>query len=139
MKTKKNLTLAIFLAALAAVDAQPMPHHFTAITKTPAGGAVLTLNGSVSNLFNLTGTISNQFNQMFDLYPVEVSEDLVNWRGLAWLRRTKTIIPLTHFRRHKCGEMMAQHFYRTYTNQFLTFIPRRPGRFSLPHGGSRDD
>jgi dienelactone hydrolase len=130
MKTKFFSTLTIFLAALATVDAQPIPHHFTVITKTPAGDAVLTLDGSVSNMFNLTGTISNQFNQMFDLYPVEVSEDLITWRGLAWLRRTNDN-PAPLIFDDTNAATMAQRFYCTYTNQFLTFYPAPTGPFPV--------
>ena len=48
----------------------------------------LSLGGSVSNLFNVTGAVSNRFMQAFDLYPVEASSDLVNWTRLGLLLRT---------------------------------------------------
>jgi len=131
MKAKTSLiAAAMLLAAIGTSRGQPAPHHFTAITKTPAADAVLTLEGSVSNMFNLTGTISNQFNQMFDLYPVEASEDLVNWRGLAWLMRTNdNPAPLVFDDTN--AATVAQRFYRTYTNQFLTFYPAPTGPFSV--------
>jgi hypothetical protein len=53
--------------------AHPVPHHFTNITLLPDQTVTLSLDGSVSNMFNLTDTISDQFLQMFDLYVVEAS------------------------------------------------------------------
>lgn len=126
---KTFLPLAVFLAAIATAHAQPMPHHFTSITKNPSGDAVLTLDGSVSNMFNLTGTISNQFDQMFDLYPVEASEDLVNWRGVAFMMRTNNNpAPIVV---NDTNSAAAQRFYRTFTNQFLTFYPAPTGPFPV--------
>lgn len=91
---------------------------------------MLTLDGSVSNMFNLTGTISNQFNQMFDLYPVEASEDLVHWRGLAWMMRTNNN-PAPVVFDDPSTAAVAQRFYRTATNQFLTFYPAPTGPFPV--------
>src|SRR5437016_8778363 len=67
--------------------AQPVPHHFSGITALP-DKTLLSLDGSVSNMFNLTTTISNQFMQMFDLYVVEASTNLADWTRLAVLLRT---------------------------------------------------
>src|SRR5881396_2752905 len=68
--------------------AQPVPHHFSGITALPDKSILLSLDGSVSNMFKFTGTISNQFMQMFDLYPVEASSNLAEWTRLALLLRT---------------------------------------------------
>ena len=66
-------------ASVYITDNDTVPHHFTGITVLPDKTAMLSLDGSVSNLFNLSGTISNQFMQMFDLYPVEASSNLLDW------------------------------------------------------------
>jgi len=127
---KTFLLLAAFLVAIASVGAQPVPHHFTTITTSPRGDAVLMMDGSVSNMFNLSGTISDQFDQMFDLYPVEASEDLFDWRGLVWLTRTNNDpAPLVFSDTNTTA--VAQRFYRTPTNQFLTFYPAPTGPFPV--------
>jgi hypothetical protein len=65
-----------------------VPHHFSGATVLPGQTVALTLDGSVSNLFKLTGTTSNQFMQIFDLYPVEASTNLLDWRRLNMVLRT---------------------------------------------------
>ena len=84
-----DVFLALLLCVSVNLPAQPVPHHPSGITASPDGTVVLSLDGSVSNLFpNLTGTISNPFRQMFDHYPVEASSDLRDWTRLALLLRT---------------------------------------------------
>ena len=58
--------------------AQPVPHYFEGITVLPDRTAMLSLDGSVSNMFTLPAAVSNQFRQMFDLYVLEASTNLVN-------------------------------------------------------------
>jgi hypothetical protein len=87
-----NLLLLILLGLLLTVppdlSAQPVPHHFDGIAAFPDHTITLSLNGSVSNMFSLSGTISSQFMQMFDLYAVEASTNLAEWTRLALLLRT---------------------------------------------------
>jgi hypothetical protein len=68
--------------------AQPVPHHFSGIAALPDRTITLSLDGSVSNMFSLSGSISSQFMQMFDLYAVEASTNLAEWTRLALLLRT---------------------------------------------------
>jgi hypothetical protein len=74
--TKLVLNVLQLLAIGASLCAQPVPHHFSGISRLPDGTVALSLDGSVSGMFNLTGAISNQFMQMFDLYDVEASSNL---------------------------------------------------------------
>jgi hypothetical protein len=87
-----NLLLQILLGLLLTVppnlSAQPVPHHFSGIAALPDRTITLSLDGSVSNMFSLSGTISNQFMQMFDLYAVDASTNLINWSPLPLLLRT---------------------------------------------------
>ena len=103
-----------------------MPHHFSRITVLPDRTVTLTLDDSVSNLFNLTGTISNQLMQMFDLYPVEASTNLRDWTRLAVLLRTNNNAnPLLFQDTNAAG--LSQRFYRTFTNHMLTALPKPSG------------
>jgi hypothetical protein len=80
--------LWLLLSVCPNLPAQPVPHHFSSITVLAHNTVTLSLEGSVSNMFNLSGTISNQFIQMFDLYTVEASTNLMDWAPLALLLRT---------------------------------------------------
>jgi hypothetical protein len=79
--------LELLLSVCPNLPAQPVPHHFGGIAALPDRTITLSLGGSVSNMFNLTGTISNQFMQMFDLYAVDASANLMDWAPLALLLR----------------------------------------------------
>ena len=109
---------------------QPLPHHFDGIAASSDGSITLSLGGSVSNMFNLSGTISNQFMQMFDLYAVEASTDLRDWTPLALLLRTNNDpIPLIVQDTNAAG--LSQRFYRTFTNHCLTALPKPSGPFAV--------
>jgi dienelactone hydrolase len=110
--------------------AQPVRHHFSGVTIGPDQTVTLTSNGSVSNLFNLTGTISNQFMQMFDLYPVEASTNLLDWMRLAVLLRTNNNPnPLRFQDTNAAG--LDRRFYRTPTNHLLTALPKPTRPFAV--------
>ncbi len=111
--------------------AQPVPHYFSGIAVGPDQTVTVALNGSVSNMFNLTGTISNQFMQMFDLYPVDASTNLLDWTRLALLLRTNNNSnPLLFQDTNAAG--LGQRFYRTSTNHQLTAFPIPPsGPFAV--------
>jgi dienelactone hydrolase len=130
----KNITLyfvaiVILLQGLK-LSAQPVPHHFTGIATSPDKTISLSLGGSASNIFALTGTQSNQFMRTFDLYPVEASTDLANWTRLALLRRTNNDPnPLVFFDGDAAG--LGRRFYRTVTNHLLTFFPKPTGPYAV--------
>ncbi len=132
MKTKDLLLLGLglTLAGYSALWAQPVPHHFSGITVLPDRTVTVGLEGSVSNMFNLTGTISNQFMQMFDLYVVEASPNLTDWVPMARLLRTNNNpSPLVFQDTNAAGA--SQGFYRTFTNHLLTAFPKPSGPFTV--------
>jgi dienelactone hydrolase len=132
MKTPIRLVLKtlLLLATGASLCAQPVPHHFSGISRLADGTVALSLDGSVSKMFNLTGTISNQFMQMFDLYPVEASTNLKDWTPLAMLLRTNNNpSPLIVVDTNAPG--LPQRFYRTFTNHLLTAFPKPTGPFAV--------
>jgi dienelactone hydrolase len=139
MKTKphfmkpKNLfliRLGLLLSIQPNLWAQPVPHHFDNIAALPDQTITLSLDGSVSNMFNLSGTISNQFMQMFDLYAVEASTRLMDWAPLALLLRTNNNPnPLIVQDAHAAGP--SQRFYRAVTNHLLTGFPKPSGPFAV--------
>jgi dienelactone hydrolase len=135
MKTKRlNLSRGNFVLFLFAISgglcAQPVPHHFSSIAVLPDQSVALTLDGSGSNLFNLTGTISNQFRQMFDLYFVEASTNLLDWTRLALLLRTNNNSNPLLLQDTNAADF-ALRFYRTPTNHLLTALPKPTGPFAV--------
>ncbi len=124
------ILLGLLLTVPPNLWAQPVPHHFSGITALPDKTIALSLDGSVSNMFNLSGTISNQFWQMFDLYTVEASAELTDWRPLASLLRTNNNSnPLIVQDTNAAG--LGQGFYRTFTNHLLTAFPKPSGPFAV--------
>jgi dienelactone hydrolase len=124
------LALGVLLHDRPNVWAQPVPHHISGITIFPDKTIALHIEGSVSNMFKLTGTISNRFMQAFDLYPVETSTDLVNWTRLGLLLRTNNDPDPLLFTDGRVGGL-SQRFYRTFTNHLITFFPKPTGPFAV--------
>jgi dienelactone hydrolase len=60
------------------------PHRFSSLDLLPGGEVQLTLEGGFTPGLGL----SNRFQPFFDLFPVEVSSNLVDWQPLARLVRT---------------------------------------------------
>jgi dienelactone hydrolase len=122
--------LAHLWLASTSLQAQPVPHHFSGINSQPDGTILLSLQGSVSNMFNLSGAISNQFAQMFDLYPVETSTNLTDWTPRALLLRTNNnLLPL--LLRDTNSVDYNRRFYRTPTNHLITLFPTPSGPFTV--------
>lgn len=132
MKTRSFFLAGLYLFVLLTQEpsAQPVPHHFEGITALPDRTITLTLGGSVTNMFNLSGTISNQFMQMFDIYAVEASTNLMDWSPLALLLRTNNNPnPLIVQDTNAAGQ--SQHFFRASTNHLLTAFPKPTGPFAV--------
>lgn len=133
MKKRMLVPLGIGLLLLVrpTVFAQPLPHGFSGIARAPDGIVTLSLTGSVSNLVpGLTGAISNQFRQMFDLYVVEASTNLMDWTPLAGLLRTNNDPNLLVFQDTNTAGL-SQRYYRTFTNHLLTAFPKPSGPFAV--------
>ncbi len=112
------------------LPAQPVPHHFSGITVAPDQTVTLRLEGSVSNMFNVSGDVSNQFLQMFDLYVVEDSANLVDWKPMARLLRTNNNPQPLLFQEANAAAL-SQRFFRTCTNHLLTAFPQPSGPFAV--------
>lgn len=122
--------LGLLLQAQLNLSAQPIPHHFSGITVMRDKTATLSLDGSISNMFNLTGAISNQFSQMFDLYVVEASTNLTDWTPLTRLLRTNNDpSPLTF--QDTNAVSLSRRFYGTFTNHLLTAFRKPSGPFAV--------
>ena len=130
LKNQFLIGLGLLLPIQPSLWAQPVPHHFTGIAASPDGTVTLSLDGSASNMFNLSGTISNQFMQMYDLYAVEASTNLTDWSSLGLLLRTNNNPnPLIVQDTNAAG--LSQRFYRTFTNHLLTAFPKPSGPFAV--------
>jgi len=124
------LGVGLLLLTPLPLSAQPTPHHFNGLTVLPDQMVTLSLDGSVSNMFNLSGTVSNQFLQLADLYVVEASTNLTDWTPLARLLRTNSdSSPLLYQDTNAAG--LGRRFYRTFTNHLLTAFPKPSGRFAV--------
>jgi dienelactone hydrolase len=127
-------TLLLWFGATVVGLAQSVPHYFSGLTVFPDRTVTLTLDGSVSNMFSLTGTVSNQFLQLADLYVIEASTNLTEWTPLARLLRTNND-PNPLLFQDTNAAAVSQRFYRTFTNHLLTAFPQPSGPFAV----GRDD
>lgn len=122
------LLLATFLTS--DLHASGVPHRIGGIT-VGADGVSLRLDGSVSNLFGvLPSQVASQFNQMFDLYVVDASPDLVNWTREATLLRTNGDPSPLYWQDTNAGALTAR-FYRTPTNYLVTQFPVPSGPYAV--------
>jgi len=124
------LDLGLLIATCADLLAQAVPHHFSDITLLPDKTVTLQLDGSVAQMFNLTGTISSQFMRFCDLYVVEASTTLVDWRRLAMLSRTNSDPGPLRFHDPSAADR-STCFYRTFTNHLITMYPHPNGPFTV--------
>lgn len=95
------------------------PHSFGTISVETDGSVALAFDGNPSVLFH----------RYFDLYPLEVSGDLGEWLPVATLVRTNaSSSPLTY--RDMDAKNSRHRFYRTFTNHFVTPLPKPTGPYS---------
>ena len=77
----------------------------------------------------LAGGVHKRFHDYFDLYPIEVSTSLVDWKPLVTLVRTNAstnALTYTDLAVEKSG----QRFYRTPTDHFIAPLTRPTGPFA---------
>ncbi len=109
-----NLTLTL-------CDATGMtPHGFAAIHREADGVVKLTF----------TGGVSQRFQPFFDLYPVEVSTNLVDWQSLALLQRTNSATNELTFV-DPGAKQAPVRFYRVPTNHYTAAYPKPTGPYPL--------
>ena len=94
------------------------PHGFAAIR--PEGDGVVKLTFS--------GGVSKRFQPYFDIYPVEVSTNLVDWRMLTLLQRTNSATDEFVFLDAGAKENSAR-FYRIPTNHFTAAYSKPSGPY----------
>jgi hypothetical protein len=91
------------------------PHRFDAVAVLPGGSVQLTLGGGVSQ----------RFKDYYDLYPIEVSTNLVDWTPLVTVQRTNSstkALTYTDASTTNC----AVRFYRTPSNHLTTPFSVKP-------------
>jgi dienelactone hydrolase len=96
------------------------PHRFDAVSVLPDRSAQFTLGGGVHH----------RFTNYFNLYPIEVSSNLVNWTRLVTLQRTNAS---TNAFTHTDPEATTLHkrFYRTSADPLITPLPQPSGPFAV--------
>ena len=110
MTFKTCLACVLLFLPAALANAQSIPHSLSGIHAEDRARVVLQLTGSAPAPGRL----------LFDLYPVERSEDLVHWEPFALLLRTNaSAAPLAL---QDARPVSGSGFYRTPTNHFLTAL-----------------
>jgi len=108
-----------------------VPHHFGGIGTDADGIVTVQLEGSVSNLFGaLPLSVATQYLQMFDLYVIDASPDLMQWTRLATLLRINGD-PSPLYWQDTNGATAMARFYRTPTNYLLTQFPIPSGAYAV--------
>lgn len=98
----------------------PTPHALSYLAVKPGEPAVLSLAGETTALFA----------PYYDLYPVEVSPNLVDWSPLVTLHRINTaLVPLTFVDTNATA--CDRRFYRMATNASPTPLPPLTGRYAV--------
>ena len=96
------------------------PQGFATIHREAEGGVKLTF----------TGGVSQRFQPFFDLYPVEVSTNLVDWAALALLQRTNSATSELTFV-DPAAVAAPMRFYRVPTNHFTAPYPKPLGPYPV--------
>lgn len=91
------------------------PHRFDAATVLPDRSVQLTLGGGVSQ----------RFNDYYDLYPIEVSSNLVDWTPLITLQRTNASTNALIYTDTATANWPVR-FYRTPATNLITPFPVKP-------------
>jgi len=95
-------------------------HRFDGVAVLPDGAVQLTLGGGVHR----------RFTNYFDLYPIEVSSNLVDWAPLVTLQRTNSSTNALVYTDAEAGTA-SQRFYRTVTNHLITPVTQPTGPFPV--------
>jgi len=93
-------------------------HRFERVGVLPDRSVQLTLGGSVHP----------RFQDYFDLYPIEVSTNLIDWTPLVTLQRTNSSTNLLTYC-DTAAPGSAARFYRTMGSQFITPVCQPTGPF----------
>ncbi|MCX6632917.1 MAG: hypothetical protein NTW28_35415, partial [Candidatus Solibacter sp.] len=91
------------------------PHRFDQVAALPDGSVRLSLQGGVSR----------RFKDYFDLYPIEVSSNLVDWIPLVTLQRTNAVTNALAYTDTSTGNWPVR-FYRTPVTNLITPFSVKP-------------
>ncbi|MCX6926514.1 MAG: hypothetical protein NT154_25390, partial [Verrucomicrobia bacterium] len=91
------------------------PHRFESVAALPDGSVRLTLGGGVHT----------RFRDYYDLYPIEVSSNLVDWTPLVTLQRTNASTKALTYTDTATANWPVR-FYRTPTNHLITPFSVKP-------------
>jgi dienelactone hydrolase len=78
----------------------------------------------------LAGGVSERFSNYFDLYPIEVSSNLVDWTPLVTLQRTNSSTNAFTYTDSQAGTSNMR-FYRTFGNNLITPLRKPTGPFAV--------
>jgi predicted dienelactone hydrolase len=109
--TSQVAVLKVFTAA---------PHSLAGIHAQPDGSMNLTFAGETTATFG----------PYYDLYPLECSSNLVDWVPLVTLQRRNAAPDRLSFVDPN-APAFSQRFYRTPTNQLVTFLPQPTGPYAV--------
>lgn len=97
--------------------------------QTPQGFATIHREADGAVKLAFTGGVSKRFQPFFDLYPLEVSTNLVDWQPLALLSRTNSAINDLTF--NDPAADATRRFYRVPTNHFIAPYPKPTGPYPV--------
>jgi hypothetical protein len=123
MKMKPYLLWAsLLLGILDSAGAQPV------ITVHRFAGTAPNLNHTIS--LSLVGVVPKLFAPYYDLYPLEVSSNLVDWSPMAMLQRTNNSLDDLSYLDPEAANV-DKRFYRTPTNFLITPFPKPSGPYPV--------
>jgi dienelactone hydrolase len=96
------------------------PHRFDSVGVLPDGSFRLSVGGGVSTVFQ----------PYFDLYPIEVSTNLVDWAPFVTLQRTNSSTNALAYTSSKAANS-DNRFYRTAANQLIAFTAMPTGPYAV--------
>jgi hypothetical protein len=91
-------------------------------------GITASLDGNVS--LNLAGVAPSPFAPYYDIFPLEVSTNLLDWSPLAMLQRVNDSTDAVGYR-DTGARNLNQRFYRTPTNFLTTPFPKPSGPYPV--------
>jgi hypothetical protein len=90
----------------------------------------ITANPDRTVSLSLTGAVTTAFAPYYDLYPLDVSTNLMDWSRLSMLLRTNSSSnALSYLDRD--GTNYEKRFYRTHTNILITPVPKPSGPYPV--------
>lgn len=114
-------------AAVTICDTREMlPHRFDSVQVSTPGMVSLRLGGGFIDGLGVV----NRFQPFFDIYPIEVSENLLDWTPLTWVVRTNATTDQVTFE-DPGAQGIHSRFYRTPAANLITPWPPPTGPFAV--------